>query len=262
MEYQEQIIRKVSEIGNGAHVFAPKEWLNEPVLIVRISKKNVHEEIISLLSPYLDKIIAVFLYGSHARGEETENSDVDLFIISREKFEIKEKEKFDIIIVPENKLRKAKELNPILFYSMLSEAKPIVNSLYLENLKKEKINPGLFKNFFQETKRMIKINKEMTELDRISGKASSESTIYSLILRLRGIFIIKKLLLKERFSNKEFRNWIVKNCNIKYEKIYAIYRDVRDGKSPKCHALIKEAEAMIFLIEKEFKHLSNRISND
>jgi putative transposon-encoded protein len=43
---QEQLLRKVTEIGNGAHVFAPKEWIGEEVFIVRTPKKNLKEKIL------------------------------------------------------------------------------------------------------------------------------------------------------------------------------------------------------------------------
>ena len=39
MEVHEQVIREVKEFGNGAHVFAPKEWLGEVVFVVR--QRNV-----------------------------------------------------------------------------------------------------------------------------------------------------------------------------------------------------------------------------
>ena len=134
----EKIIKKVTGIGNGAHIFAPREWINDEVEIRRIPKGNPKDRIMRIIYPYLDKIIAVFLYGSQARREEEAGSDIDVFIISSERFDIK----FggDIIIVPESKINLAKELNPVLFYSMLNEAKPIINSHYLEKLKKEKIN--------------------------------------------------------------------------------------------------------------------------
>lgn len=41
---QEQLIRKVSRIGNGAHIFAPKDWINEKVIIVRVEKKIFERE--------------------------------------------------------------------------------------------------------------------------------------------------------------------------------------------------------------------------
>ena len=54
---QERLVRKVSTFGNGAHVFIPKEWTNEEVLIVRLDKKTITQEVLEILSPDLDKVI-------------------------------------------------------------------------------------------------------------------------------------------------------------------------------------------------------------
>ena len=114
---EERLIRKVTEIGNGAHVFVPREWLNDEVIMVRTPRINPQEEIIKVLGPYLDKVIAVFLYGSYARGEQERDSDIDVFVISREKFSVKSKN-IDIVVIPESRIKSAIKLNPLLFYSI------------------------------------------------------------------------------------------------------------------------------------------------
>ena len=47
--YHEQIMRKVAGFGNGAHVFAPKEWMNEQVLVIRLEKKSIKEQVLESL---------------------------------------------------------------------------------------------------------------------------------------------------------------------------------------------------------------------
>lgn len=262
MKYREQILRKVTEVGNGAHIFVPKEWINDEVFIVRVPKKDIKEEIIKLVYPNLEKVIAIFLYGSYARNEQTEESDIDAIIIAKEKFEIQKKEKFEIILLAEDKIETAIQINPVLLYSILHEAKPLLNSAYLEKLQKIKIKPLYFKDFIEDTERLIKINKEMLELDKLSGKKSSNSTIYSLILRLRGIFIINKILKKEGYSNKNFRLWLSKILAIDYEKIYKVYRIVRDNKEGKDEILIEDAESLLDLLDKETKKLKIDIKRD
>ncbi|MBS3100102.1 nucleotidyltransferase domain-containing protein [Candidatus Pacearchaeota archaeon] len=254
MVQEEKIIRKVSEIGNGAHIFAPREWLNEEVILVRIPRKNTKEEILKLLSPYLDRVIAVFLYGSYARNEQNKNSDMDIFVISSEKFIVKAKN-MEFIIVPEDKIQTAKRINPVLFYSMIKEAVPIINSSYLERLKTEKVSLKNFKEFIEDTKRMIAINKGFIDLekqDKISG-----ATIYSLILRLRGAFIINSLLKGKKYSGEEFKNWLIKNSGADYEKIYKIYRDMRDDKISEEKANVSEAEFLLNFLAKEISNLKN-----
>ncbi len=228
---QEQLIRKVTEIGNGAHIFAPKEWLNEEVLVIRIEKKELKEEILELVYPYLNKIIAVFIYGSHARGEASETSDIDVLIISKEKFKIETKRNFGFLILTEESLESAIKINPILMYSIFKEAKPMINEDYLNKYKNKKISMKDFSSFIKSTENTsIKSSEEVLELDRKTGNIASNSVIYSIILRLRGIFIIECLLKNKEYSNSSFKIWINNHVKLDYEKVYGVYRAVRDNR--------------------------------
>ena len=115
-ETQEKIVRKINPSGNGAHVFVPKDWVGEEVLLVRISKYDVKKEIFKIFEPYMEDIISVFLFGSYARGEQNAKSDVDILAVSNKPIKIKKKG-FDVIVIPEEKIESAKKINPILFYS-------------------------------------------------------------------------------------------------------------------------------------------------
>ena len=194
IDVKEQIVREVNLIGNGAHIFAPKEWANEKVLVVRLEKKSVKEELLEILYPYLDKITAVFIYGSYARKEETKDSDVDVLVIAKEKFKIEKNNKFQIIVLAEVEIDNTVRLNPILMYSIFKEASAVINSGYLELLKKHKIDYSSFSSFIKSSHDSLKSNIELLELDKKTGKNVSNSIIYSLILRLRGIFIIENLI--------------------------------------------------------------------
>ena len=179
---KEQIVREVNLIGNGAHIFAPKEWANEKVLVIRLEKKSIKEELLEILYPYLDKIIAVFIYGSYARKEETKDSDVDVLVIAKEKFKIERSNKFQIIVLAEEEINNAIRLKPILMYSIFKEASAVINSGYLELLKKQKIDYSLFSSFIKSSYDSLKSNIELLELDKKTGKTISNSVIYSLIL--------------------------------------------------------------------------------
>jgi len=256
---KEQLVRIVSPVGNGAHIFAPKEWINEKVLIVRLEKKSIKEEILQRIYPHLDKIMGVFLYGSQARGEAIENSDVDVLIIAKEKFKIVQEEKFKFIVIREASLNDSIKTNPIMMYSLFKEAKAIINDEYLNKLRQIKINPGLFKSFIQSTKESIKSDEEIIELDKKTGKTISNSVIYSLILRLRGVFIIKSLLNKEKYSNFLFKTWLNHNCKIDYEEVYSIYQALRSGKKLKDKAPIEFGKVLVDLLKEELKKLESML---
>jgi len=262
MEMQEQIIRRVTLIGNGAHIFTPKEWLNEKVLVVRLEKKSINEKVLEIVSPYLDKVICILLYGSYARNENTEESDIDVLVISREKFKIDKTSDVDFLIVPEESLNSAIKINPLLMYSIFKEAKPIINGKYFEELKKIELNKKLFFPFLKSTKESIKSSQKIIELDKKIGEFASNSVVYSLILRLRGAFIIENIFNKKKYSNKLFKKWLKENCKVDPEKLYKIYQIVRSGKKEKDIALISEEESLIDFLKEEIKKLESLLKRN
>lgn len=253
--YKEQIVRKVGCIGNGAHVFVPIEWVDENVLVIRIGKKSIKEELIELLFPYLDRIIGVFVFGSYARNEFSENSDIDVLVIAKEKFEIENKGKFEIIVLEERKIEEAIKTNPIMMYSAFKEGKAIINFQYLENLRKLKVQKSYFKQFILTSEKSIESDKEILLLDKKTGNKASNAVVYSLVLRLRGVFIINTLFKNQKYSNKLFKEWIISNCKIDYEKAYNAYQAIRDNKRIKDVLKIEEAEILLNFLEKELKKL-------
>lgn len=260
VEQKEQLIRTVSQIGNGAHIFAPKEWINEKVLIVRLEKKTIKEKLIEKISPYLDKIIAVLLFGSVAREEETEQSDIDVLIIAKEKFKIEKEKEMDIIILTDKEIPESIKKNPILMYSIFKESKTIINPEYAEEFKKIKIIPRYFSEFIEQTKKSIRSDKEIIELDRKTGKYASDSIVYSLILRLRGIYIINCLLDKKDFSNSSFKNWL-NQTKVNFSNAYDSYKRIRSeiyGKESKIKIL--ESEKLLTLLESELNKLESKIN--
>lgn len=259
---QEQLIRKVSQIGNGAHIFVPKEWMNEDILIVRTIKQNIEEKILEILNLHLEDISAIFLYGSYARNEQTANSDIDILVISDKKFKIEKKDNFEIIILEEDKIKDAIKINPVLIYSILNEARPIINSSLLEKLK-EKYQPKTedFKEMIRDTKRLIKINGEFLDLEE-KKYTESNAEAYSLILRLRGIFIINMLLSKKEYNKKLFDKWIKRNVQLEdYNTIYTAYLSAKRETKEKSKILVSDLTNLLGFLNKETLNAEKRIKN-
>ena len=57
----EQLIRKVGVVGNGAHIFVPKEWIGEKVIVIKAPAKELKEQILDVLNPYLENIEGAYL---------------------------------------------------------------------------------------------------------------------------------------------------------------------------------------------------------
>lgn len=259
MEIKEQLVRQVTPTGNGAHIFAPKEWLGEEVILIRKPKQNTKEKILSLLEPHLEDIMGAYLYGSRARGEEEFDSDIDLLVITTKKIKIKGKG-FEIISLTESEIEKALNSEPLIMHSIFVEAKPIINS-HLLSILKEKYKPKLkdFKEFLASTKRIIKINKTFLGLCEEKVYGNPESASYSLILRIRGIHIVNQLLANKIYSHRAFKTWIkTKLPGINLTNIYNAYRAIKyNSKIPK--VVIKDLFSLLELLENETRDLEYQI---
>ena len=264
---KEQIVKTVVKSGNGGAVWVPKDWLGQEVVVILPEKPKfgLKERIIHLLEPYLKDIISVAIYGSYARNEQTKDSDVDVLVITKDKklkFELKE-EKMEITSFPIGKLKLAIEKHPAIYYQIVQEAEPLINAYVLEELKNMKISKEKFKSYLKETKEHIKSNRELLELDKIDNAyVKSYSVIYSSMLRLRGMFIVKCALENSKFSNKNFKSWLqAKGLNRnEYGNCYKAYRLVRDDKDAKILRInIQIAEKLLNILQNELNLLEAQI---
>ncbi|MBI2542282.1 nucleotidyltransferase domain-containing protein [Candidatus Woesearchaeota archaeon] len=237
---KEQIVKIVKKSGNGGAVWVPKNWLGQEVIVTLPDKPklDLKEKIIHLLEPYLKDTIAVFVYGSYARHEETKESDIDVMVITMNKpmpISIDEPN-LEITSFQLDKLKKAIEKYPVMYWQIVQEAVPLINSFVLDELKNIEISEEKFKSYIGEAKEHAESNKELIELDKLDGKfLKSYSALYSAILRLKGMFIINCISNNEKFSSKAFKEWILQNrlTNQEFEQCYSAYRAVRNDENAK-----------------------------
>lgn len=245
--------------GNSAGVLLSREWLGKEVKVILINRTlEIKKEILNILDNILEDIIGIYLVGSYARGEQTEESDVDIIAISNKTKKEIISDKYHISIIPLESIKKSLLVNPIVIYPRLIEAKSLINNKLLEELTALKLKKSDFKYFIEETKRILKINKKFINLDEIDGEyLESSSVVYSLILRLRGVFIIKSILDKKQYTNKLFKEWLIKK-NIgeeDTEKIYKIYRNIRDNKKIKVKIKLEKIKNLLKILEDEINSL-------
>lgn len=253
-----QIIKSVSKWGNGAGVLLPREWANQEVKVILIDRTlQIQKEVFNILEKNLQDVLGIYLVGSYARNEQTKISDIDILVISNTVRKEIVSGKYHVSIVPLKYVEKNLSKFPLSIYPRLMEAKTIINPKLLEELKSQKVSKEQFKEFVKSTKRIVKINEEFMELDKLEGdKLLSVDIIYSLVLRLRGIFIVKSILKNEKYSKKGFKKWLTKVISIgDYEKVYGIYTDIKNDKKIKEEVKISVAENLLNLIKKEIKKL-------
>lgn len=267
---REQIVKTVVKSGNGGAVWVPKDWMGEEVVVILPEKPKLglRERIIHLLEPYLKDIISVGIYGSYARNEQTKDSDVDVLVITKDK-NIKldfKGEKLEIASFPIDKFKIAIQKYPTIYHQMVQEAKPLINGYVLEELKNIKISKESFRAYLKETKEHLKSNRKLLELDKIDTTyLKSYSVLYSAMLRLKGLFIIKCILKSNKFSNKKFKKWLVSQSlnHQEFEISYKAYRLIRDNESAEgLRIKINVVEKELNILEKELKSLEAQINGE
>ncbi len=244
-----EIIKNVARWGNGAGALLPKEWIGNQVKIVLIDRTlDIKKEIFKILEDYLEDILGVYLTGSYARGEQEKDSDIDVIAISTKTKKEIISGKYHVSVIPLVSVKKTLDKHPILVLPRLAEARTIINDSLLKELTSNKINKEDFKGFKEECQRIININKELLALEK---ENASREIIYSLILRLRGVFLAKCLLKQERYSKKKFLRFIGDDAKKVYEE-YSYYKN-----NNKLEIKIKKltAEKLVNLLEKELKNL-------
>lgn len=253
-----EIIRNVRKWGNSAGVLLPKEFQGKEVKVILIDRSlEIKKEIFDILNAYLEDILGIYLVGSYARGEETKDSDIDIIAISNKTKKEIISGKYHISITTLDGIKRTLKAYPELVIPRLMEARVILNGYLLEELKEEKIKKSSFKNFVEDTKRIIKINRGFLELDKEKSEyVKSKRTIYSIILRLRGILLIKNILKRRKYSKKLFRKWILEVLNEEeFEKVYSIYEAIRDNKKAKEKVKIEIAWKLLEFLKNQLKYL-------
>jgi len=265
VEVKEQLVKRATAFGNGSVVFTPKAWRGREVIVILPKKSlSVEESALQLIQPSLKNIVGVFFAGSYARNEMEKDSDVDLIIATDRKIKIKEKENFHVQYIELEQLKNSLKENPIEFYPMLLEAKSLINEKLLQELKGIEIDFKKFNWFLETTESALKVVKELIEMEKIEGKKFSESTasVYSLILRLRGIYLIECILRKKPYSNKSFREFIKKKSGIKEKivsQIYEVYRKERDEKKAKALISLEELEKLFGFVQEQLNEIKGKI---
>ncbi len=256
-------IKEAIRWGNGAGVLLPKEWTGKLTKVTLLDPtEEIQKETLNILKNRLSKLSGIYLTGSYARNEQDENSDIDILVISEKEETELISGKYNISIIPEEKMLNINKKNVLQILTRIMEAKTILNNMLIEKIKenieknKEKINEGI-EEYLQETKEILKINRGLLTLDN-SIKIDPEQ-IYSIILRTRGIFIIKCILNKKIYKTKNFKKWILKNTRMSFpeiENVIEIYQEY------KLNQKIKEKEKLKSIKQEKIIELLNLLDKE
>jgi len=229
----EQITRIVQQIGNGGHIYLPKEIVGQKVVINLIEKsmEDIEEEILHILKPCLKNIKGIYIYGSYARGEQTPESDIDILVITDGKVKIKKRiNEYDIVSLSLEQVEKTIGYTAVLILPMLKEARTILNQELVERYKKERLTKKNTRWYIETTESSLKLAK-----DWIGDKDSKsmQHIVYPLIMRLRGLHLIESLIRNKGFSNRQVSDYMTKKglSLDKTEQLNRMYREHRDKRN-------------------------------
>ena len=185
---KQELVKKVIRVGNSAGVLVPKEWINGKAHVELVEKPvNIKSEVLEILDSRLEDVVGIYIVGSYARNEQKEDSDVDVLVITNKTEERLEKEKYNLVIIPEEKIAKILEGNILPLLPMIKEANPLLNSTLIEKYKDTKLTKKNLKFHLETTKSALKVVKEAIELAKIDNENISDNVMYSLVLRLREV---------------------------------------------------------------------------
>lgn len=228
-------IKKAIKAGNSSAVILPRSWLDREVRVELIKKtsETILSDVISIIKKYIDikDVIGIYLTGSHAREEEDEKSDIDILVITKDIDKKMIREGIYNVLIISSELLKQK-LNRDLFPigQMIKEAKPLLNSNYLYSIK-VKVTKKNIDWYLKTTEDKLKIIKEVLKrMKKKNKRYVNDIIIYTLILRIRTLYIITKLIKNENYSKNDFikiiRN-LSKGTNA-YERYLAIKNNLED----------------------------------
>jgi len=234
----EQITKTVQQIGNGGHIYLPKELVGQKVVITLVGKspEEIEQEILMIVKPYLKHVIGVYLYGSYARGEQVPGSDIDVLVITDGKVKLSKRiNEYEIVSISIEGLEKTLESNAVLVLPILNEAKAVLNEQLIEKYRKTKLTKKNTKWYIETTSSSLKIAYDWIK-DKDTG--SMPNIVYPLIMRLRGLHMIECLILNRKYSTKEVDRYLGKRLSPdKIRQLNRMYRENRDDKRINPHSL-------------------------
>jgi len=245
---ENELIKKTIRLGNSSAVILPNSWKYKKVRI-QLVENSIVQDVFEILvkRELLKDIIGIYLVGSYAREEESESSDVDILIITNSINKQIKEGVYEITFV--SKKRFEERIKKSLYLaSLVKESKALLNESYIKKYKDMDLNIPL-KKYLKEIKSVIKFNLENLALDKEMGNKISGGVVYSLILRLRELYLVDCITRNKDYSKQKFLNLIDNDL------LYDSYLRVKNNKKVKDNNSIDEVSKLIDKMKKFIKQL-------
>ena len=249
-----EIIKTAIRVGNSAGVLLPRELLGREVRVV-LEPLNIEKEVLDILmnKEILNNIIGIYLIGSYARGEQMIGSDVDILVITDKINKRIKKGKYEMICISKEEIENQLEENALPILAMIKEAKIIINQDLIKNYLSSPLTEKNLRYHIETTKSAMNVVEKDLELSKEIKQEASDASAYSLILRLRTLYIIDCIKKGKMWSKKDFLK-LVKNISGSVNA-YGRYLSSKNKNTLECKLPIKEAEKLMDYINKKMVEL-------
>lgn len=230
-------VKKAVRAGNSSAVILPRAWLNKEVRVelVRKSNETILADVISILKDYInyEKVMGVYLVGSYARGEETDESDIDILVITSEvDMEMIKEGAYNIMVISYELLRQKLERDLLPIGQMIKESKALLNSRLISSLE-VRVTRKNVRWYLDTTGSKLELVKKAINLAKKKNKNNLDNVIaYTLVLRIRTLHIIEKLAKNEAYLKIDFVRLVrsVSGGSMAYECYLAVKNNSNKSK--------------------------------
>ena len=252
---KQELLKPIVKVGNSAGVILPKEWLNGKARIELIEKPlDLKKDIFEILEPYLNEVVGVYIVGSYARNEQTPDSDVDVLVITNALNKKIKKGRYELICIPKKELEKQLDKNILPILPMIKESKTIINKDLIRNYINAPLTEKNLKWHIDTTKSAMKVIKKDIDISKeLNEKKTSDRLAYSLILRLRTLYIIDCIRKNKIYSKKNFLQ-LIKKLTGSLE-VYYSYLRIKSNKKTLKRLKVSDGEKIIKYVDKNLKVL-------
>jgi predicted nucleotidyltransferase len=239
MQKTAAITKAVKKYGNSGGVYLPSSWIGGEVEVRLIRKPaNPEADILSALSGSMQHVVSVILYGSHARGEQAEGSDVDVLVVTdgSVKGELKLSEdlkgsRYDLTVMDRGRVEKALEKD-MLFRKSLQNSHAIFNESFLKYIMIE--NRENKENYSANLRKRIGLAKSSLGIVRsiLDAQGPDENLVYPLVMRIKEMLLIRCASGNVEYSSRMLKDAVTGRgiTDGDFSIIMEQYRDARDGR--------------------------------
>jgi len=249
----ENIIKQTREVGTSAGVLLPRSWLNKQVVVTlfKPSLEKISKDVFEIIFKHNlnEEVRGIYLFGSHSRGDSDFDSDIDILIITEKINKLINQDNYEILLVSEKAF--AKNLpNNLTYLSILKQMKIIFNRELIEKYKNKKYKFNAKKTLL-EIEGILRINKDAVSMCGENKKDVPDGIAYSLVLRLRELYLIKCLFSEKPYYKKDFLKLID-------QKVYSAYLRIKRNEKELNNLFPSELVNVINLSEKWLKELKGQ----